>query len=194
MIPRLFVTVLLVLLGLSLSACGPALVMGGATAASIVHDRRTAGAVVEDQSIELKAHQALQQQGQRIGRTHINITSYNGRVLLSGEVETPELSAWAEQTVAQIEKVKHVHNELQISAPSTLASRSNDGWITAKVKSSLLQIGGMPDFDPSRIKVVTERGVVYLMGLINEQEGDAVTSTVRRVSGVQRVVKLFEYI
>ena len=64
----------------------------------------------------------------------------------------------------------------------------------AKAKSSLLQVGGMPDFDPSRVKVVTERGVVYLMGLINEQEGDAVTSTVRRVNGVQRVVKLFEYI
>ena len=194
MIRRLLFNALLILSALSVSACGPTLVMGGATAVSIVHDRRTAGTVIEDQAIELKAYQALQNQEQRIGRAHINITSYNGRVLLSGEVETPELSDWAEQTIAQIEKVKHVHNELQISSPSSLASRSNDGWITAKAKSSLLQIGGMPDFDPSRIKVVTERGVVYLMGLIDEQEGNAVTSTIRRVSGVQRVVKLFEYI
>lgn len=185
---------LVLLIMTQLSACGPTLVLGGATAASIVHDRRTAGTVVEDQAIELKAYQALQQQGNRIGRSHINITSYNGRVLLSGEVETPELKQWAEQTVRGLEKVKDVFNELEVRPPSSLASRTNDSWITTKAKSSLLQISGMPNFDPSRVKVVTERGVVYLMGLIKEQEAAAVTSTVRRIGGVQSVVKLFEYI
>ena len=191
---RIIPVLLLVPLLANLIGCGASLVLGGATAVSIAHDRRTAGVVLEDQSIELKAYQALQNQGQRVGQTHINITSYNGRVLLSGEVETEELYAWAAQSVSQIEHVQLVYNELQIAPPSSLSSRSNDGWITTKVKSSLLQIGGLPDFDPTRVKVVTERGVVYLMGLVTEQEGDAVTVTVRRVSGVQQVVKLFEYI
>ncbi|MCB1716470.1 MAG: BON domain-containing protein [Candidatus Competibacteraceae bacterium] len=191
---RIYLVPLLVLLLSGLTGCGPTLILGGATAASIVHDRRTAGTVIEDQSIELKAYEILQQQKQAAGATHINVTSYNARVLLSGEVATEELRLWAEQAVARIEKVKHVYNELRVSAPSSLASRSNDGWITTKVKSSMLQIGGLPGFDPSRVKVVTERGIVYLMGLLTEQEADAVTATVRRVSGVQQVVKLFEYI
>jgi len=194
MVYRMLVMPLLALALFSMTGCGPALVIGGATAASMVHDRRTTGAIVEDQSIELKSYQVLQNQARPPGSLHINVTSYNGYVLLTGEVSTDALRGWAEQSVAQVEKVKHVYNELAIAPPSPLASRSNDGWITTKVKSSLLQIDGLADFDPSRVKVVTERGIVYLMGLLREQESNAVTATVRRVSGVQQVVKLFEYI
>lgn len=185
-------TSLLSILLTSLLGCAPMLVVGGATAASVAHDRRTTGTVVEDQSIRLKAIQALQKQGQRIGRTHINVRSYNGIVLLTGEADTEELKDWAGQTVASIDKVRRVHNEIVIGPPSSIASRTNDSWISTKATTSLLQIGGIPDFDPTRVKITTERGVVYLMGLVRETESDAVTSTVRRVPGVQRLVKLFE--
>ena len=194
MISRLLLAPLLAMVLSNLSGCGVALVLGGATAASMVHDRRTAGTIVEDQSIELKSYEVLQSENRPPGSVHINVTSYNGHVLLTGEVQNAALQNWAEQSTAQVEKVRHVYNELTIAPPSPLASRSNDGWITTKAKSSLLQIEGLPDFDPSRVKVVTERGIVYLMGLLREQESDAVTATVRRVSGVQQVVKLFEYI
>lgn len=187
----------LILFG-SLSGCA-GLVAGGAaagivTGAAVAHDRRTAGTVVEDQAIELKAYDALNQDRELAERGHINVTSYNNIVLLSGEVPTPELRKRAGEIVSRIEKVRHVHNELADAPPSSLASRSTDTWITTKVKTSLLQVDGIRDFDPTRVKVVTERGIVYLLGLLHPREADAVTRTVRRVNGVQKVVKLFEYI
>lgn len=185
----------LALLG-GLSGCA-GLIMGGATAgvatgAAMAHDRRTVGTIVEDQAIELKAYDALNQELAQ--RSHINVTSYNNVVLLSGEVPTPQLRRRAEEIATGIDKVRHVHNELTIAPPSSFASRSTDTWITTKVKTALLQVDGIPDFDPSRVKVVTERGVVYLFGLLRPREAEAVTRTIRRVGGVQKVVKLFEYI
>lgn len=178
----------------SLAGCAPLVVGGTAAGIGVAHDRRTAGTIVEDQTIELKAYDILSKDPQLAESGHINVTSYNNIVLLSGEVPNPELRARAEQLVSRVDKVRHVHNELDVAAPSSLASRSSDAWITTKVKSSLLQVDGLRDFDPTRVKVVTERGVVYLMGLLYTREADAVVGTVRRVGGVQKVVKLFEYL
>ncbi len=177
-----------------LTGCAPLVVGGTAAGIGVAHDRRTTGTIVEDQAIELKAYDILDKDQELSELGHINVTSYNNAVLLSGEAPSPELRTRAEQLVGQVEKVKHVHNELDVAAPSSLASRSSDAWITTKVKSSLLQVDGLRNFDPTRVKVVTERGVVYLMGLLYAQEADAVVSTVRRVGGVQKVVKLFEYL
>ncbi|MDX1607331.1 MAG: BON domain-containing protein, partial [Candidatus Competibacterales bacterium] len=122
------------------SGCGVLVVGGAATAASVVHDRRTAGTVVEDQAIEIKAYQALKSRSDRLANSHINATSYDNDVLLTGEVPSPEASRWAEETVASLDKVGKVYNELAVRPPSSLAERSNDAWITAKAKASLLGI------------------------------------------------------
>ena len=181
-----------VLLGI-ISGCAGLAIGGAATGASVAHDRRTAGTMVEDQAIEFKAIDALSKDP-AFDNAHINVTSYNMAVLLSGEVRTPELRRRAAQIVKRIDKVSKVYNELAVAPASSLASRGTDTWITTKVKTSLFQVDGFPDFDPTRVKVVTERGIVYLMGLLRPREAEAVTSTVRRVGGVQKVVKLFEYI
>ncbi len=179
-------------LSAGLSGCGVLVVGGTATAAGVVHDRRTAGTVVEDQAIELKAYEVLD--SQRLANAHVNVTSYNNNVLLSGEVPDESTREWVEERVAEVEKVRQIHNELAVAPPSSLGSRSNDAWITTKVKTSLVRISGLPGFDPTRVKVVTERGSVYLMGLVTQAEGDAAASVARQIAGVQRVVKLFEYL
>ncbi len=181
------------LLSISLSGCGLIMVGGTATAAGVVHDRRTAGTVVEDQAIEFKAYEVLRGDVERMSNANVSVTSYNGRVLLSGQVPDPRTKEWVEAKVAEVDKVREVFNELTVSPPSPMASRTNDAWITTVTKTSLVQVSGLPDFDPTRVKVVTERGVVYLMGLVTPAEGEASASVARHVSGVQKVVKLFEY-
>ena len=178
----------------SLVGCAGVMVGSAATSVSMVHDRRTVGTIIDDQSIEFKIYEKLDQNEAIKSQSHINVTSYNNAVLLSGEVPTPAMRQQVEEIARNIEKVKYVHNELMVGPPSTLGSRSSDTWITTKVKSSLLQIDSLPGFDPTRVKVVTERGIVYLFGLLTPAEADAVTSTVRRVGGVQKVIVLFEYI
>ncbi len=178
--------------GIVLAGCAPVLVGGTAASIGVAHDRRTAGTVVEDQSIELKAASALGRDALIGDDNHVNVTSYNNVVLLSGEVRTAETSRRVESMVRQIDKVRQVFNELAVAPPSSMASRASDTWITTKVKTSLLQVDGLRDFDPTRVKVVTERGVVYLFGLLRPEEAESVTRAVRRVGGVQKVVRLFE--
>lgn len=175
-----------------LGGCAGLFVGGAATAVSVAHDRRTAGTVVEDESIETKSVGDLDRAGLN-GRAHINVTSYNRVVLLSGEVPDQASRARAESIVGNVAEVRSVFNELAVASNSSLGSRSSDTWITTKVKSALLEVDGIRDFDPTRVKVVTERGIVYLMGLVRQSEAESVTRSVRRVSGVQRVVRLFEY-
>lgn len=177
-----------------LAGCAGAVVVGAAAGAVIAHDRRTTGTIVEDQAIEMRAAEALHDEPEIASKTHINVTSYNQIALLTGEAPTAELRERAGTLVRQDPKVRQVYNEIVIAAPSAMSARSSDTWITTKTKTALLNVEGLPGFDPTRVKVVTERGVVYLFGLLTEAEADAVTETVRRVGGVQRVVRLFEYI
>ena len=178
-----------------LNGCVPVVLIGGAaaTTASVVHDRRTAGSIVEDQAIELRIKTALNKDDEIANQVHINVTSYNGIVLLSGEAPNQALSSRAAGIARDDRQVRRVHNELKIAAPSSAMTRSSDSWITTKVKSSLIGID-IKGFDPSRIKVVTENGTVYLMGMVYHREADAVVARTQQVQGVQRIVKLFEYL
>jgi len=178
---------------LLLSGCAPVVVGGAATTATVAHDRRTTGSVVEDQAIELRIKNSLSEDAEIDRLAHINVTSYDGIVLLSGEAPSEALRTRAGQIAREAEKVRRVHNEIQLAAPSSMMTRSSDSWITTKVKSSLFGVK-IEGFDPTSVKVVTENGTVFLMGLVNQAEAAAATEQARQVSGVQRIVKLFEYI
>lgn len=164
---------------------------GAATTAVVANDRRTTGTMMDDETIEWKARAALGRNEKLWNESHISVTSFNNVVLLTGETPNEEMRAEATRLVREVDKVRGVHNELQVAAPSAMLSRSSDTYITSKVKTSLLADGEVPG---SRIKVVTDAGTVYLMGLVTRGEADAATEVTRQVGGVQRVVKLFEYI
>jgi osmotically-inducible protein OsmY len=173
-----------------LHACAVAVVAGGATGVTVAHDRRTTGTFIEDQAIELKANKGFYTDKELYEQAHLNVTSYNTVVLVTGETPSEELRNRAIDIVRNIPKVTHVHNEITIAAPSAMVSRSSDTLITTKVKTKLLTAKG---FDGTRTKVVTEKGVVYLMGLLTREKSDIATNIVRQVGGVQKVVKLFQY-
>lgn len=177
-----------------LSGCAPVLLLGGGTAINAAHDRRTVGTFIEDQNIEIKARDAIYKDKELEKQSNISVTSYNGIVLISGQTPTAELRARTEDYVREVAKVKKVHNELTIASPSSIGARSTDTLVTGKVKTNLLKVKNHENFDPTRVKVVTENGTVYLMGLLKPAEADDVVSVVRQVGGVQRVVKMFEYI
>ncbi len=182
-----------VLATILLGGCAALFVGGAAMGVSVVHDRRTTGTVVDDQTIELKLYDVFTRMlppGNRI-----SITSYNGAALLTGEVVSAQARQQAEQIARDLKEppVRLVYNELVIGPPSPLSVQSNDALLTTKVKSALFQIQ-IPDFDPTRVKVVTDRGVVYLMGLVKPAEADASAGVASRVGGVRQVVTLFEYI
>ena len=187
-------TLTIAALAVLLQACAPLLVGGAATGASVAHDRRTAGSVVEDQAIEMKAATELNAQPELKRHGHINVTSFNMIVLVSGEAPTEALRQRAGEVIGGIEKVRRVHNEVVVAAPSALMSRTSDSLITAKVKTSLFNVKGYESFDPTRVKVVTENGTVFLMGILTRAESAATALAASRVGGVQRVVKLFEYL
>lgn len=186
--------ILAILLATALDGCATAVVGGTAVAADVAHDRRTVGTIVDDQAIKLKLFTAIHNQPDKIANAHIDVTCYDYVVLLTGEVPNASIRDWAADTAKNIQKVRKVYNELAIAPPSSLASRAEDTWITTKAKSSLFEVSGLPHFDPTRVKVVTERGVVYLMGLVTPAEAQATTSVIRHIDGVQKVVTFFEYI
>ena len=173
-----------------LQGCAALAVTGIATGASVAADTRTTGTVIEDQAIELKAKKIFYDHRELNELTHINVTSYNTVVLLSGEAPDEALKAQAAALIGRIEKVTHIHNEIIIAAPSSLMSRSSDALITSKVKTRLLTDEGVPGIN---IKVVTENGVVFLMGLLDRGTAERATEITRQTGGVQKVVKLFQY-
>jgi len=176
-----------------LGGCAEAVVGGAVAGAAVVHDRRTPGTVIDDQLIELRWLHEYYSDAELKKQTHISATSFNGVVLLTGEAPTEALRARAEAIARRLPKVRRVHNEIRIAAPSSLAQRSSDALITAKVKTALFKVK-LKGFDPTRVNVTTSNGTVYLQGLVTRAEADAVVEQVRRVKGVQRVVKVFEYI
>jgi osmotically-inducible protein OsmY len=169
-------------------------VLSSVSGCAVVHERRTLGSSIEDETIELKALKFLYGVEDISNNTHINATSYNGVVLLTGEAPTEQLRSKVVDHIRRIQKVAKVHNEIILAAPSSLISRSSDTLITSKAKIALLNINNIQGFDPTRVKIVTENGVVYLMGILKKHEVSPVIEIIRRVGGVQRVVKLFETI
>lgn len=173
-----------------LSGC-VAMAAGGAaaTTAVVASDRRTTGTFIEDQALELKAARTLNSDSEIKKETHLNITSYNTNVLITGEAPSEKLRDRAVELVRKLPKVSKVYNEIAVAAPSSYMSRSSDTVITTKVKTKLF---GQKGLDATKVKVVTERGIVYLMGLLNPEEAETATEASRQVGGVQKVVKLFQ--
>jgi osmotically-inducible protein OsmY len=173
-----------------MSACAPLLVGGAVMGTSLmVTDRRTSGTQLEDQSIELKA---MTRTREAVGeRGHVNATSYNRTLLLTGEVAAESDKVAVEQAVAKIEGVRSVVNELVVAGSSSLAARSTDAILTSKVKASFVDA---KDVFANAIKVVTERSTVYLMGRVTEREANRASDIARGVGGVQKVVRVFEVI
>ena len=162
----------------------------GAAATATAVDNRTTGAQVEDQTIEMKALRALSADAELKEQAHLNVTSYNSVVLLTGETPTPALRRRAVALIKGVDKVTHIYDEIIIAAPSSLVSRSGDAYITGKVKTRMFtdeELSGL------KIKVVTENGVVYLMGLVSRTEAGRAADISSRTGGVQKVVKLFQY-
>jgi osmotically-inducible protein OsmY len=170
----------------SLSACAPMVVGGAAVGTMALLDRRTSGAQVEDETIELRSSSRV---NEAIPAGHVNITSYNRQVLITGEVPTEAAKKLAGDIVSKVENVKGVVNELGVMAATSMSSRSSDTYITGQVKASFLDDKNLYS---GAFKVVTERGVVYLMGRVSRAEADRATQIARGVSGVQRVVRIFE--
>lgn len=170
-----------------MQGCFPLAVTGMGAAALMASDRRTTGMYIEDEAIEWKALARLR--NEFVG-SHANATSFNRRVLLTGEAPNEENRKRIEDAVRAIENVREVTNELQVAGASSLASRGNDALVTSNVKARMVNNG---KFSPNHVKVLTEAGVVYLMGLVTNAEGDAAVDIARTTSGVNRVVKVFEH-
>ncbi len=174
----------------ALSGCIPVLIAGGATAGYMfAEDRRTSGVYVEDQGIEFKAGSRIKER--HPDQVHVNTTSFNRVVLVTGEVSSEEVKASVTEVVKSIENVRSVQNETVVAGASAMSARANDSYTTSKVKSRLI---GTKDLSATHIKVVTENNVVYLMGLVTHREADMASEVARQTSGVLKVVKVFEYI
>lgn len=171
-----------------LAGCAPVLIGAAAGGAyTSLEDRRTAGVQIDDEGIELRV-------GNRINdrfadRAHVSVTSYNRSVLLTGEVPDAQSREEAERIARAVPGVQGVANELEIAGVSSLASRTNDAFITSKVKARFLDAR---KFNPVHVKVVTEAGVVYLLGVVTEQEANEAVELARTMSGVRKVVKIFD--
>ncbi|WP_246210677.1 BON domain-containing protein [Vogesella oryzae] len=170
----------------NLSACFPLVAGGVAGGALVATDRRTSGAYVEDQGIELKAAQVLRE---RFAAANVSVTSYNRAVLLTGEVADDAQRSAVELQLRGMPNVRRVYNHLVVAPNATLPQRNGDIWLTTKVRTRLLEGNGYP---PNAVKVVSERGVVYLLGLLTPAEGEAAAQVAATTSGVQQVVTLFE--
>ena len=177
----------------TLQACAPMVVAAGVGAgvgagALVATDRRSAGSQVDDEAIEVKLATNI---NNRWGNTvHVNVTSYNGVVLLTGEVPDAATKAALAELARTTDRVRRVHDEIAVRAPTPMSERTNDTYITSKVKARFVEA---KSFSANHVKVVTEQNVVYLMGIVRPVEGDEAVHIARTTSGVERVVKLFEY-
>ena len=182
----------LLLLGLvsgSLQGCFPVVAAGVGAGVMMAQDRRSTDAFIDDQEIESQAARLIDKQINSV--MHVNVTSFDYHVLVSGEVPDEPTKTEIGKIVSGIEKVRDVQNELAVSPTSSLASRSNDGLITSNVK---LRFMNNEHFNAEHIKVITENGTVYLMGLVKHAEADAASEIASTTQGVRRVIRMFEYL
>jgi osmotically-inducible protein OsmY len=177
------------LLASALSACAPVMIGGAVMGSLVATDRRTSGAQLEDEGIELRGASRLREQ---LGeRAHIVVTSYNRQVLLTGEAPTAQDRQLAENIVSKVENVRSLVNEVAIAGNSSLSQRSSDLLVTGRVKAGLVDA---KDLFANAFKVTTERGTTYLMGRVTQREADRATEIARSVPGVQKVVRVLEII
>jgi osmotically-inducible protein OsmY len=172
---------------LLLAGCPAAIIGGGAVAYGTIEDRRTSGTMIDDDSIESRISRSVRE---RYGEnTHVNVTSFNRSVLLTGEVPEDARRTEIEKLAQGAGNVRNITNELQVGAPSSLGARANDSYITTKVKGRILDSNKV---NPIHVKVVTEAGVVYLMGIVTEQEAADAVDVARNTGGVVKVVRIFD--
>ncbi|MFB1485551.1 MULTISPECIES: BON domain-containing protein [unclassified Thiocapsa] len=185
----------LLLLGATLlSGCAPMLFGAAAVGtAATIHDRRPANVILDDQQIELEAMSALIGNAEIRGRSQISVTSYNRTLLLTGTADTTEVAQEAATRLSHIGKVQRVVDEIRVGPRLDMQRQAEDTFISGRVKTDLIGVR-LPGFDPTRVKVVTKDGVVFLMGLVSPAEADAAAEKASYVPGVERVVKLFEYV
>ena len=189
--PAVRITLLLAL-GLLLTGCGT--MLGTVSSDDGIRQDptdRTLGTMIDDETIETLAAVNLRKASPGLAESHVSVTSYNGVVLLAGQVRAESLRRQAEEVVLELKNVRRVYNELEVAGPTSLLTRSGDTWVTGKVKSRLLAAPEVPGRD---IKVVTENGVVHLLGLVTRDAADVATEAARNVGGVRKVVRMFEYI
>jgi osmotically-inducible protein OsmY len=171
-----------------LGGCAVAVIGGAAAGATMAADRRTTGIYTEDENIEWKISLAIRD---KLGsKVHVNVTSYNRIVLLTGEAPDEQLRQEIEKIARGVQNVRELRNEIAIGTPTSVGTWSQDSYITTKVKYAML---GNPDFSANNVKVVTENGVVYLMGLVTRKEAAAAAEVASTTSDVSKVVKVFEY-
>ena len=174
-----------------LQGCAAAVVAGTASAVTAANDRRTIGSQIDDNNIEIKASIAISEVERLEKSARVNAISVNGIVLLVGQVANQEMKNEAQITVEAIAGIRKIHNQLRIGSNIGITTQTHDSWLTSKVKAQLL---AAKDISSNNIKVVTENAEVYLMGLVSQDEADRAVDIARNVSGVERVVKVFEYI
>ena len=178
---------------LILNGCAAPLLIGGAaaTGVAVANDRRTAGTMLDDERIEIQVLGLVAKEQELVDRSHLNVTSYNGIVLLTGEVEKEAIGRRIADIARKAAKVREVKNELRIGSKSTPSSRSRDTILTTRVKSRLVADSSV---DGTAIKVISENGTVFLMGLVSLPEAASAVEVTRSTDGVQRIVKVFEYV
>lgn len=184
-----FTLVALLCLCALLSGCPAVMITGAGAGVMAAEDRRTLGTMTEDQGIELKVRDRVGERHK--DRVHLSVTSYNRMVLLTGEVPSEEVKSDIERIARSVDNVRGVVNEIAIGTPTTLSSRANDTYITSKVKARFVDA---QRFNPLHVKVVTENGVVYLLGLVTKQEAKDAAELARATEGVKKVVTVFEHI
>jgi osmotically-inducible protein OsmY len=184
---------LILIIAACLAASGCAQVIKATKDEPISEDltRRTTGNLIDDELLEIKALVNLSKASPALEHSHISVTSYNAVVLLTGQVPNAAARAEAEKVVKELRKVRTLHNELEIAGPSSQLVRTSDTWLTAKIKTALLADRAIKGL---KIKVVTENGTVYLMGLVTPDQAERAVDLARQTQGVQKVVKMFEYV
>lgn len=181
-------------LSFQVAGCAAPIIIGAAAVgATMAHDRRAAGVQVDDDTIEIKASARISDNPDIATHASVGVTSYNRIVLLTGQVDDPYVKERIVRMTQDVPQVRRVVDEILVGDRASLQRSSEDAYITSRVKIALVEIR-RHDFDPTRIKVVTEKGVVFLMGIVTPEEAEATVQKARYVSGVRRVVKVFEYL
>lgn len=175
----------------SLSSCSQLITLSSSDPIDEQSQRRTFGRYVNDELIESKAVASINKTNHALSKSNIDVVSFNGIVLLVGQTSSQELRNLAEATTKKLQDVRRVHNAIEVGPNARFGARLSDRWITSRIKSKLVFNN---DVDSSRVKIIIERGVVYLMGIISKPEADRATQVVRKTRGVQKVVRIFEYI
>lgn len=176
---------------LLLQGCAAAVVVGTAGAVTAANDRRTIGSQIDDSNIEIKSGIAINDVQRLKDHANLNAISVNGIVLLIGQVATQEMKNEAMQAIEKIQGIRKIHNQIRIGSNISISTKTHDSWLTSKVKTQLLTA---ENISSNNIKVVTENSEVFLMGLVTDVEANAAVSIARNVSGVERVIKVFEYL